>query len=73
MLAPDAVNVAVAPEQIVDELNAIVGNVLTVTVTSVVAVQVPIEPIILYTCVVVGLAITLVPVVVFSEVDGLQV
>ena len=73
MLAPDAVNVAVAPEQIVDELNDIVGNALTVTVTSVVAVQVPIEPIILYTCVVVGLAITLVPVVVFSEVDGLQV
>ena len=74
VLAPLAESEADLPTQIVAELTATVGVGFTVTVEVAVAVQPAAEaPVIVYTVVVVGLAVTLVPVVPLNPVDGLQV
>ncbi len=74
MLAPPALRVAVVcPTQIVPLFTVTVGSGFTVTVVVPVAVQVPAVPVIVYTVVEAGLAVTLAPVVELSPVAGLQV
>ena len=63
VLAPVAVNVAEFPAQIVAEFTVITGVDTTVTVDVAVAEQVPAVPVTVYTAVVVGVAVTVAPVV----------
>ena len=70
--APEAVSVAEAPAQIVGEFTVTTGFGLTVTVDVVVPVHPDNVPVIVYTVVAVGVAVTLAPVVEESPVAGDQ-
>jgi len=73
VLAPVAVNVAEAPEQMVALFTVTVGLGLTVTVAVAVEVQPAAEvPVIVYVVVAAGLAVTLEPVVADKPVAGDQ-
>ena len=72
VLAPLAVNVVLCPTHIVAGETLIVGWLAMVTVTCAVAVHPNASPVTVYVIVDDGFAVTLEPVVVFSEVEGLQ-
>ena len=71
--SPYAVRVVELAVQIVGELTVTTGGGLTVTVAVVVPLQPPEDPVIVYTVVTVGDAITVGPEVVFKLPEGLQV
>jgi hypothetical protein len=72
VFAPLTVSVALCPAQIVAGETLITGWLAMVTVTCAVAVHPFASPVTVYVVVDDGFAITLAPVVVFNDVDGLQ-
>jgi hypothetical protein len=70
--APEAVNVAVEPAQTVALLTAIVKLATTVTVDVPAPLQPVLVPVIVYTVVLAGLAVTVEPDVELNPVPGLQ-
>jgi len=70
VLAPDADNVADCPWQIDAGGTVMTGSGLTVTVTCAVCVHPLRVPVTVYVVVVVGLAVTLAPVVLLNPVGG---
>ena len=72
-MPPLAVSVAVVcPTQIVPVLAVIAGNGFTVIVAVAIAVQVPIEPVTVYTVVPPGVPVTVEPVVALKPVAGVH-